>query len=443
MNLLRSSPTSAMAVRLAISRTCFSSAESNARFASLGNTNLNLISRSFAHSRFSHQHQRFQSWSFPSEGARLGSARLAAPGLATPLRYPCFRLFSSSRAASRTRNAQRATSIFINTRSVSGTRPLASNRWYPPSSLIPATIAPLRSNLGAISHLSDYNRGPKQQRFPPSPPRNRLTAGLASIGTAGVVLAGKGKYLLGALKLTKFASLGSMLVTVGTYSMFYGLPFAAGMVGLILVHESGHALVMRKLGIPFSPMVFVPFIGAAVQMKRLPRDAYDEALVAFGGPVLGSVGACAVGAAGLALDSNLLIALADFGFMINLFNLLPIGMMDGGRICGALSRWSGVAGLGIGGGLIYAGAISNPIFYLVMVAGGWDTFQKFYNPAGHLPKNYYAITAGQRATITAGYFGLVAALIGAMSVSSSLKKSPEELVRERRLGVYHHPQDWN
>ena len=234
-----------------------------------------------------------------------------------------------------------------------------------------------------------------------------------------------------------------MLVTVGTYSMFYGLPFAAGMVGLILVHESGHALVMRKLGIPFSPMVFVPFIGAAVQMKRLPRDAYDEALVAFGGPVLGSVGACAVGAAGLALDSNLLIALAAFGFMINLFNLLPIGMMDGGRICGALSRWSGVAGLGIGGGLIYAGAISNPIFYLVMLAGGWDTFQKFYNPAGHLPKNYYAITAGQRATITAGYFGLVAALIGAMSVSSSLKKSPEELVRERRLGVYHHPQDWN
>ena len=278
---------------------------------------------------------------------------------------------------------------------------------------------------------------------PPQPPRNRITAGLASVGTAGMLLAGKGKYLIGALKLTKFASLGSMLVTVGTYSMFYGWPFATGMVGLILVHESGHALMMHKLGIPFKPMVFIPFMGAAVAMKERPRDTFEEALVAFGGPVLGSIGAAGVFAAGVATNSNLLVALGDFGFMINLFNLLPIGMMDGGRICGAVSPYAGVIGLGIGGTMVYNGMISNPIFYLILLAGGWETFQKFYNPAQHVPPNYYAISGAQRTGITAGYFALVASLFAAMSVSSAMKKTPEELQRERQLGVYHRPDEWH
>lgn len=277
----------------------------------------------------------------------------------------------------------------------------------------------------------------------PQPPRNRITAGLASIGTAGMLLAGKGKYLIGALKLTKFASLGSMLVTVGTYSMFYGWPFATGMVGLILVHESGHALMMHKLGIPFKPMVFIPFLGAAVAMKERPRDAFEEALVAFGGPVLGSIGAAGVFAAGVATNSNLLVALGDFGFMINLFNLLPIGMMDGGRICGAVSPYAGVVGLGIGGTMVYNGMISNPIFYLILLAGGWETFQKFYNPAQHVPPKYYSISGAQRTGITAGYFALVASLFAAMSVSSAMKKTPEELQRERQLGVYHRPDEWH
>ncbi len=166
---------------------------------------------------------------------------------------------------------------------------------------------------------------------PPNTPRNRITSGLGMLGAGGLMLWGKGKYILGALKLTKFASLGSMLVTVGAYTAFYGFPYAVGMTSLILVHESGHALVMKKLGIPFSPMVFVPFMGAAVAMRKRPKDAYEEALVAFGGPVLGSVGALGFAGAAHVMDSPLLFALAYFGFMINLFNLIPLGMMDGGE----------------------------------------------------------------------------------------------------------------
>lgn len=247
---------------------------------------------------------------------------------------------------------------------------------------------------------------------------------------AGAVLLGKGKYLLGALKLTKLASLGSMFLTIGTYSMFFGLPYAVGMVGLITVHEAGHALVMHQRGIPFSPMVFMPFMGAMISMNRRPRDAWEDALVAFGGPVLGSLGSAGVAVAGHMTDSQLLFALADFGFMVNLFNLLPLGSMDGGRIAGALSPWMNVAGLGAGGALAYTGAIHNPIFYLILLAGGWETFQRFYNP-GAIPPNYYRITPAQRGMIGLGYVGLIGSLALAMDVNERFKKPPEVLVRER------------
>lgn len=252
------------------------------------------------------------------------------------------------------------------------------------------------------------------------------------VGTGALVLFGKTKYVLAALKLTKLASLGSMVLTVGTYSLFFGVPYAVGMVGLILVHEVGHAAVMHHRGIPFSPMVFVPFMGAAIAMKDRPRDAWEDALVAFGGPVLGSLGALGVAAAGHATQSQLLIALADFGFMVNLFNLLPIGSMDGGRIAGALSPYMGVAGLGLGGGLAYTGAIQNPVFYLILLAGGYDTFQRFYNPAAHMPSpNYYNITPLQRAAVGLGYAGLIGGLALAMDVNGRYKKPPEVLMRER------------
>jgi len=177
-------------------------------------------------------------------------------------------------------------------------------------------------NVGALSQFSSSAGGGRR------PPASKgVTAGIGAIGTGALILFGKGKYLLGALKLTKLASLGSMLLTVGTYSMFFGVPYAIGMVGLITVHETGHALVMLNRGIPFSPMVFVPFVGAAIAMKRGPQDAWEDALVAFGGPILGSIGALGCSLGGYATDSQLLFALADFGYMINLFNMLPIGMM--------------------------------------------------------------------------------------------------------------------
>lgn len=201
----------------------------------------------------------------------------------------------------------------------------------------------------------------------------------------------------------------------------------------LLSFPGGHAFVMMRYGMPFSPMVFLPFMGAVIATKEQPRDAWQDAMIAFGGPALGTAGAMAVGGAAQMTDSQLLYALADFGYMINLFNMMPIGSMDGGRIAGALSPWFGVVGLAGGAGLAYSGAINNPLFYLILLAGGWNTFQQFYDPAAHRPPNYYRITPVQRVAIGGSYVGLCATLLLAMSANQVNKKSPEEIQRYREL----------
>lgn len=274
-------------------------------------------------------------------------------------------------------------------------------------------------------------------RFSSGEPRPRPGAGrgsmLASLGLGASFLFGKTKFLLGALKITKAGPLLSMLITSATYSIFFGWPYACGMVGLIFVHECGHAIAMRHYGVPFSPMVFIPFMGAVIAMKEHPANSYQEAVIAFGGPVLGTAGALATGMMGQVYDSQLLYALADFGFMVNLFNLMPIGQLDGGRIGAAISPAFGVAGLMMGGFIIYEGLISNPIFYLVMAGGaysttsrlmGWDEAQK--------PNNYYKISYQDQASLFTLYVTLIAGAIYAMRENNKRRKTPKQLEAEQR-----------
>jgi Zn-dependent protease len=119
-----------------------------------------------------------------------------------------------------------------------------------------------------------------------------------------------------------------MILSIGAYSIFFGPAYAVGVVGQIFLHETGHAYAMHRLGIPFSPMVFIPFMGAVIALKEHPRDAYQDALIAAAGPIAGTLAAGVISIAGhWNGQSQLLISLADFGFMVNLFNLLPIGSM--------------------------------------------------------------------------------------------------------------------
>lgn len=327
--------------------------------------------------------------------------------------------------------------------------PMGDSNWYSPSvtttitqcqrnildrtlrvpSIAPYHRSPWHSQLGAVSYFSSSGDNNQHQHPPPQPSQSSRWAKGAGLLGAASLLFGKTKYVLAALKVTKFASLGSMVLSIGAYSMIFGWPYACGMVGLIFVHECGHAIAMHKLGMPFSPMVFIPFMGAVIATRQHPRDAWEDALIAAGGPILGSIGAATVAVAAHATDSQLLYALADFGFMVNLFNLLPIGSMDGGRWAGALSKYVGVAGVGLGGFLAYNGSIGNPLFYLILLAGTYETFMRFYDPA-HLPPNFYKITNTQRVLLTGGYFGLIVALLAAMNLNQQRRKSPEQIRRE-------------
>ena len=115
------------------------------------------------------------------------------------------------------------------------------------------------------------------------------------------------------------------------------------------MHELGHALWLRKEGIPAGMPVFIPFLGAVIGMKGMPRDAYVEAKVGLAGPVLGTLGAALVLGLGEYTNSDLLRAAGHTGFLLNLFNLLPIVPLDGGRAMAAIhpALWiAGIAGLG-------------------------------------------------------------------------------------------------
>ena len=125
-------------------------------------------------------------------------------------------------------------------------------------------------------------------------------------------------------KLKIFTVAGSMIVSVGAYALLGGWWFGLGLVLLIFVHEMGHVLELRRQGVPASAPLFIPFMGAFVGMKQMPENAWKEAQVALAGPLLGTLGAAAVWGLGVVYDSNFLRAMAFIGFLINLFNLLPV-----------------------------------------------------------------------------------------------------------------------
>jgi Zn-dependent protease len=218
----------------------------------------------------------------------------------------------------------------------------------------------------------------------------------------------------GVLLKLKFVTTGaSMLVSVAAYAWLWGLPFAVGFVVLIFVHELGHVIELRRQGVPASAPLFIPFLGAVIGMKELPDDAWKEARVALAGPILGSIGAAAFWVVGAAMDSDLVVGLAFVGFFLNLFNLIPIVPLDGGRAAGALHPAFWFVGLLLMVGLVVVAP--NPILILIVVLGGLDLWRRWRErgEAG----DYYRLAGWQRATVGVVYLGLVVALGLAMSAT--------------------------
>ena len=236
-----------------------------------------------------------------------------------------------------------------------------------------------------------------------------------------VLLATKLKAILLLLpKLKILTTSATMLVSIAAYALIWGWSFAVGFVLLLLVHEMGHVIQLRREGIEASAPMFIPFLGAVVAAKSLGDDAAAEARVGLAGPVLGTIGTLIPLVLWLATGAEFWQALTYVGFFINLLNLLPVLPLDGGRAMAALSPWVWFAG--------YAGLVAltfifpNPILILILLIGGYETWQRWKNRNTPEARAYHAIPARTRALVAVVYLGLAAVL--AVGVSESfLEKS--------------------
>src|SRR5438067_899249 len=203
--------------------------------------------------------------------------------------------------------------------------------------------------------------------------RNRIGGALTALG---VLLAKFKGVLLLLPKLKILTTSGSMLVSVAAYALIWGWKFAVGFVLLLFVHEMGHVFQLRREGIPASAPMFIPFLGAFVAMKSLGKDAAAEARVGLAGPVLGSLGALVPLALWKATGATFWEALAFVGFFLNLFNLLPVLPLDGGRAMTALTPWMWLVGyaLLIGAMFLYP----SPIMVLILLFGGMETYRRWH-----------------------------------------------------------------
>lgn len=242
---------------------------------------------------------------------------------------------------------------------------------------------------------------------------SRLKKAIGSIGVIGLVILkfiGKIKFILPVLLKTG----GSMALMVGVYATLWGWKWALGFVFLLLVHECGHLLVAKWFGLAVTAPMFIPFMGAFIALKEAPRDAWMEASVGIGGPILGSLAAAVCHAIGLGLDYPLLIAVAWSGYFVNLFNLTPVGMLDGGRIVSALSPWLWLPGFA---GLAWL-AWTHPNFIIwILLFASLPRIISLFRKRTEEEQRYYEVAPARRWSMAGMYFGLIGLLALGMRVS--------------------------
>ncbi len=237
----------------------------------------------------------------------------------------------------------------------------------------------------------------------------KATAPIVAVFVAIANFAAKFKVILLALpKLKLLTTSGSMLVSIGAYSLIWGVPFAIGFVVLLLLHEMGHVWQLRREGIKASAPMFIPFLGAVISAKSMGDDAAAEARVGLAGPVMGTLASLIPLGIYFATGDDFWRALAYIGFFLNLFNLLPILPLDGGRAMAALSPWVWFAGFG--GLVALAFFFPNPILILIAVLGGLESWRRFKQRNTPEAQEYNKIPTRTRVLVAVVYLGLAAAL---------------------------------
>lgn len=197
---------------------------------------------------------------------------------------------------------------------------------------------------------------------------------------------------------------GTMIVSLGAYALAYGWRFAAGFIALLFAHEMGHFIAARQRGLNFGAPTFIPFVGAWIEMKEMPHDAETEAYVGFGGPFVGTLAALLCYFLARAVDSPVLLAIAYVGFFLNLFNLIPISPLDGGRITAVLTPRIWLAGIPVLLAWFYWRP--SPMLIFVVVLALPQVVKALRYRADSAEAAYYAVGAEHKLTYSIYYLGL-------------------------------------
>jgi Zn-dependent protease len=196
----------------------------------------------------------------------------------------------------------------------------------------------------------------------------------------GIALAilSKGKLLL--FGLGKFSTFSTMLLSLGAYWALYGWWFGLGLVLSIYVHEMGHVYALRKFGFAASAPTFIPLLGAFVRMKQHPVSPYEDARVGLAGPIWGTAAAIGAFVVYIATGMGVIGVIAHFAAWLNLFNLIPVWQLDGGRGMRALSRMQRGILLAV---MVACWAVTQEGFLLILAAlTTWRLFTRDWPEEG-------------------------------------------------------------
>ncbi|HWF24308.1 MAG TPA: site-2 protease family protein [Solirubrobacteraceae bacterium] len=282
-----------------------------------------------------------------------------------------------------------------------------SSHWLPP--------APARVIEGSASQASPTMavlgpEDPIDQGAPFKSPkrswRNRLAAPFAALIAALAKLKAL-LLVLGNFKLITTA--GTMAVSVAAYSVLWGWTFALGFVVLLLVHEMGHVIQLRREGIKASTPMFIPFLGAVITAKSLGDNAAAEARVGLAGPILGGIGSALCVVIWQLTGNTFWEALAFVGFLLNLFNLLPVSPLDGGRAMAAMAPAMWFVGLAMMVAYLFLTSFHNPIILLFILVGGMDSWRRWQQlrAGGAEQQAYYRVSPRTRLMVAVVYLALI------------------------------------
>ena len=216
--------------------------------------------------------------------------------------------------------------------------------------------------------------------------------------------------LFGLLKAAKLGKLaltgGTMLLSIFVYATIWGWKYAVGFVLLLLAHELGHYHAAHQRGLNVGAPTFIPFVGAWIALKEMPHDAETEAYIGFAGPFAGTVASAIVLLVARYTGEPWLLAVAYAGFFLNLFNLLPLSPLDGGRITGVISPKIWLLGVPVLVALFFYRP--SPMLILIAVLALPHVWASLTGKAQ--ASSYYETDAATRLRYAGKYLGLLLVL---------------------------------